>query len=40
MENLKNLIKSLQLEFMRLKSENKDTEEIKNKLEGVLNKSW
>lgn len=42
MENLngKNLIKSLQLEFIRLKSENKDTTEIKNKIEGVLSKSW
>ncbi len=40
MENLKNLIKALKMEYYILKSENKDTEEIKNKLEGVLNKSW
>ena len=36
MDNIKNLIKSLQFEYIKLKGENKDTKEIENKLEEVL----
>ena len=36
MDNIKNLSKSLQFEYIKLKGENKDTEEIKKQIEEIF----